>query len=63
MAEWTVQKPVEPVFETEEQVLRKQKWTEVELFVGSKSGFSKDIQDLEKYSLRGFEVIWTELIA
>jgi hypothetical protein len=63
VAEWTVQKSVEPVFETEEQVLRKQKWTKVELFVGSKSGFSKDIQDLEKYSLRGFEVIWTELIA
>jgi hypothetical protein len=32
-------------------------------FVGSKSGFSKDIHDLEKYSLRGFEEIWTELSA
>jgi hypothetical protein len=70
VAEWTVQKPVEPVlgpvepvYETEEQVLRKQKWTNVELFVESKSGFSKDIQDLEKYSLRGFEGIGTELTA
>jgi hypothetical protein len=34
-----------------------------ETFVGSKIGFFKDIHDLEKYSLRGFEGIWTELIA
>jgi hypothetical protein len=32
-------------------------------FVGSKSGFSEDIHDLKKYSHRGFEGIWTELIA
>jgi hypothetical protein len=51
VAEEIVQKPVEPVFETEEQVLTNLKWTKVELFVGSKSGFSKDIHDLEKCSL------------
>jgi hypothetical protein len=38
--------PVEPVFEAEEQVLKILK-----TFVGSKSGFSKGIHDLEKCSL------------
>jgi hypothetical protein len=64
VAEGTVQKPVEPVlgpvepvFETEEQVLRKQKVNQGGTCVRSKSGFSKDIHDLEKYSLRGFEGI------
>jgi hypothetical protein len=32
-------------------------------FVGSKSGFSKGIHDLEKFSLGWFEGIWIELIA
>jgi hypothetical protein len=34
-----------------------------EFLVGSKSGFSKSIHDLVKYFLRGFEKVWTELIA
>ena len=62
MTEGTVQKPVEPVlgpvesvFETEEQVFEKTEVNQSETLVGSKSGFSKGIHDLEKYSLRGFE--------
>jgi hypothetical protein len=31
--------------------------------VRSKSGFSKSIHDLVKCYLRGFEKVWTELIA
>jgi hypothetical protein len=31
--------------------------------VGSEGGFSKSIHDLVKYFLRGFEKVWTELIA
>jgi hypothetical protein len=64
VTEGTVQKPVEPVlgsvepvFETEEQVFEKTEVNQGGTFVGSKSGFSKDIHDLEKYSLRGFEGI------
>jgi hypothetical protein len=34
-----------------------------EIFVGSGSGFSKSIHDLVKCYLRGFEKVWTELIA
>jgi hypothetical protein len=34
-----------------------------ETLVGSENGFSKSIHDLVKYSLRGFEKVWTELIA
>jgi hypothetical protein len=34
-----------------------------ETLVGSKIGFLKGIHDLEKYSLREFEGVWTELIA
>jgi hypothetical protein len=69
VTEGTVQKPVEPVlgpvepiFETDEHILRKLRNQE-EFLVGSKSGFSKSIHDLVKYFLRGFEKVWTELIA
>jgi hypothetical protein len=34
-----------------------------EILVGSGSGFSKSIHDLVKCYLRGFEKVWTELIA
>jgi hypothetical protein len=47
--------PVEPVFETEEQVFEKTEVNQGETLVGSKSGFSKGIHDLEKYPLRDFE--------
>jgi hypothetical protein len=53
VTEGTVQKPSEPVFETEDQVFEKTEVNQGGTFVGSKSGFSKDIHDLEKYSLTG----------
>jgi hypothetical protein len=34
-----------------------------EILVGSENGFSKSIRDLVKCYLRGFEKVWTELIA
>jgi hypothetical protein len=34
-----------------------------EILVRSESGFSKSIHDLVKYFLKGFEKVWTELIA
>jgi hypothetical protein len=34
-----------------------------ETLVGSEGGFSKSIHDLVKHSLRGFEKVWSELIA
>jgi hypothetical protein len=65
-----VQKPVEPilssvepVFQTGSQIFRKLKRTYGEILVGSKSGFSKSIHDLVKCFLRGFQKVWTELIA